>query len=221
MSLPFTVDQFLGVFARYNEAVWPAQVVLVALALVCVGLALRRLPGSDRAIAAILAFLWLWTGAVYHLLYFTTVNTAAYLFGAISIAQAAILVAFGVARPALSFRFRPTPSGLAGIALVVYALVVYPVLGYLLGHVYPHAPTFGLPCPTTIFTFGILLWADRRVPLTVLLLPLLWAGIGSSAAVVLGMTEDFGLAVAGVAAGTMIVVGNRRAAPARGHLSSA
>jgi hypothetical protein len=28
MSLPFTVEQFLGAFERYNEAVWPGQLAL-------------------------------------------------------------------------------------------------------------------------------------------------------------------------------------------------
>ena len=29
MRLPFTIDQFLDVFRRYNLAVWPAQWVVV------------------------------------------------------------------------------------------------------------------------------------------------------------------------------------------------
>lgn len=33
MTLPFTKEEFLTVFARYNESVWPAQVVLAGLAL--------------------------------------------------------------------------------------------------------------------------------------------------------------------------------------------
>jgi hypothetical protein len=32
MTVPFTVDQFYGVFRGYNTAVWPAQWRLVALA---------------------------------------------------------------------------------------------------------------------------------------------------------------------------------------------
>lgn len=42
MNLPFTTDEFLGVFARYNEAVWPAQYLLNAVALVGVALILGR-----------------------------------------------------------------------------------------------------------------------------------------------------------------------------------
>ena len=34
--LPFTREQFLGVFADYNTAVWPAQVVAYVLGLIVV-----------------------------------------------------------------------------------------------------------------------------------------------------------------------------------------
>ena len=33
MNLPFTQDQFFGVFAAYKVAVWPAQFVLTVLAI--------------------------------------------------------------------------------------------------------------------------------------------------------------------------------------------
>ena len=36
------------------------------------------------------------------------------------------------------------------------ALVAYPVLSAMLGREFPEMPTFGLPCPTTIFTLGLL-----------------------------------------------------------------
>jgi|WetSurMetagenome_2_1015567.scaffolds.fasta_scaffold1055146_2 hypothetical protein len=34
MNLPFTIDQFLGVFISYNTSIWPVQIALNALALV-------------------------------------------------------------------------------------------------------------------------------------------------------------------------------------------
>ena len=45
MQIPFTAEQFYGVFRDYNDAVWPAQVFLVALALAATLLAL----GPQRA----------------------------------------------------------------------------------------------------------------------------------------------------------------------------
>jgi hypothetical protein len=45
--LPFTQDEFFAVFAAYNRAVWPAQVVLYALAAGLLGLLLFR-PSAPR-----------------------------------------------------------------------------------------------------------------------------------------------------------------------------
>src|SRR5665647_2806931 len=74
-----------------------------------------------------------------------------------------------------------------------------------LGHHYPAAPTFGLPCPTTIFTFGVLLMAARPLPWLVLVAPMVWAAIGAAAAFSLGVTQDIGLLVMMVLGGYMLL----------------
>lgn len=65
------------------------------------------------------------------------------------------------------------------------------------------------PCPTTIFTFGILLWSTAAVPLALVVIPLLWSVVGMSAAVSLRVPQDYGLVVAGLA-GTALIVQERR-----------
>jgi hypothetical protein len=70
-------------------------------------------------------------------------------------------------------------------------------------------PTFGVPCPTTIFTFGMLLWTKREIPLYIAIIPLLWSLVGLSAALSFGMKEDSGLVVAGVSGFLLIVLRNR------------
>jgi hypothetical protein len=215
MSPPFTVAEFLDVFARYNTAVWPAQLGLVALAVAAVVLALRPRPGAGRAIALLLALLWLWMGVGYHLAFFAAINPLARVFGAAFVLQAGVLAGLGWWRPRLSFRARWDGAGIAGGALVLYALVVYPILAVLAGHGYPAMPTFGLPCPTTIFTFGLLLWTDARVPRAVLVIPFLWALIGMSAAIGLGMREDFGLVVAALVSTAVLLRRRERPVPPR------
>lgn len=90
--------------------------------------------------------------------------------------------------------------------LLAYALVGYPLLGVALGHRYPATPTFGLPCPTAILTLALLLWAEPPVPKALLLVPLIWAAIGTSAAILLGVWQDLGLGVAGLVTGLLIFV---------------
>ncbi len=93
---------------------------------------------------------------------------------------------------------------------VAYHVLVYPLLGMALGHTYPRAPLFGLvPCPTTIFTFGMLLLAARPKRL-LLWLPLVWSAIGFFAAVKFGIREDIGLLLAGIITAVVIL----RAKPA-------
>ena len=208
--MPFTTDQFLNVFEIYNRAVWPMQIVLVLLALWAVFLAIKSGPLSSKAVSLSLAFLWLWMGIAYHLIFFTGINKAAFIFGAAYLIQAAVFFFAGVVRMDMSHRARWDRNGIIGGFFIAYALIAYPALGYLFGHTYPRSPTFGLPCPTTIFTFGVLLWADRKVPLYVLWVPLIWSFIGFSAVLFLDIWEDAGLLVAGVGGTALILLRNRQ-----------
>jgi hypothetical protein len=210
MHVPFTTEQFFEVFRRYNEAVWPAQFGLYALALIAVALAARGSPRTDRIVAGILALLWLWMGVVYHLMFFRAINPAAVLFGALFVAQAGLFAWNGVFQTRLAFRPQRDWTGLIGGLFLLYGLVAYPVLGYLLGHRYPSSPTFGLPCPTTIFTFGLLFWAARPIPRAILIIPILWSALGVQAAIQLGVREDLGLFVAGAAALVLLFQRDRR-----------
>lgn len=196
VELPFTIDQFIGVFVSYNIAIWPAQLLLNAMAFATIVLSIKRFPQSDRIVSTILGLLWLWIGLVYHWAFFTAVNPAAFVFGILCVAQGGLFF-WMAARAAMQYRVATHWRGSIGSVFVLYGLLIYPALGYVLGHVFPASPTFGAPCPTTIFTFGILLWA-RDVPRYLLIIPALWSLIGSSAAFSLGIREDFGLLVAGL-----------------------
>ena len=197
MELPFTVEQFLAVFERYNQAIWPAQIVAYVLGLAAIFLALRPFPDGDKIVSSILVVLWLWTGLVYHILSFAPINPIAVLLGAVFIGQAAIWALAGVVQGRLRCRIGRDLPSLVGAVIVVYAMVLYPLIGYLLGHGYPRSPSFGVtPCPLTIFTFGLLLWSRVRVPRYVLAIPIAWSVVGTSAAVSLGIVEDLGLLVA-------------------------
>jgi hypothetical protein len=78
-----------------------------------------------------------------------------------------------------------------------------------LDHIYRRSPTLGLPCPTAVFTFGILIWADKPVSIPVLIVPFVWPLVGLTAALNLGIKEDTGLLIAGLVATSCIVARNR------------
>lgn len=98
-----------------------------------------------------------------------------------------------------------------GLIFMAYAMIIYPLLGTLAGHVWPQSPMFGVaPCPTTIFTFGLLLLSRTPIPKSLLIIPLLWSVIGLSAAMNFGILEDFGLLLAGLSGTAMIIIRNRK-----------
>ncbi|HZM33128.1 MAG TPA: DUF6064 family protein [Burkholderiales bacterium] len=209
MSLPFTREQFFQAFAGYNEAVWPAQVLLQGLALAAVWLAVARRRDAGPWIAAILALLWAWTGVAYHFVHFRPINPAATLFAAVFLAGAALFLWEGVACARLRFDVTDrTRLAIAG-ALIGYSLLVYPGLSVMLGHAYPAMPTFGLPCPTTIFTIGVLALLRPPYPRSVFIVPVLWALIGVQATFLLGVYEDLGL-IAAPGAGAWLALQGRR-----------
>jgi hypothetical protein len=206
MKLPFTIEQFLQLFRNYNTAIFPLQILFYLLALAVVVLSIKKIRSADKIINVILAFFWLWMGVVYHLVFFATINKAAYLFGGLFIIQSVLFFYYGVINEKLKYHFTRNAMGVTGLILVIFALVVYPLLGYVYGHVYPAAPTFGLPCPVTIFSFGVLLWSERKFPKIVLVIPFLWSLLGFSAATTLGIKEDTGLIVAGILATAILML---------------
>lgn len=196
MVLPFTAEQFFDVFRAYNQAVWPAQVFLLVLAVAALVIVAVQRPWSDRAVSAILALLWAWIAVAYHLAFFASINPLAYAFAAVSAAGAGLFAWQGVARRRLQFRFRRSARVAGGAALVVFAFVVYPAWSVFAGHHYPAMPTFGLPCPTTLFTIGTLALLVPPYPRSALVVPVLWCLVGAQAAFLLGVPQDLGLLVA-------------------------
>ena len=208
MSLPFTTDQFLAVFALYNNSIWPVQILLNILGILPIILCFRSKVPSVL-ISVLLAGLWVWTGGVYHMVFFSSINPAAFVFGGLFVLQGVLFFFSGAVKREISFGYQANARGYAGALLLAYGLVVYPVLGYFLGHVYPYSPTFGAPCPTTIFTFGLLLWTTTGVRWYLLIIPCLWSLIGSTAALSLGIREDIGLLISGILGAALLTMRNR------------
>lgn len=199
MSLPFTQAQFLDVFGAYNRALWPAALLLWLATVAVFAMWFRRREAAGPWIAGLLVLHWAWAGIVYHLVYFRSINPAAVVFGAAFLLEAVLLAWRGLARPGLSFSGRSSRGWTsAGVVLILYALL-YPGLGLVFGLQFPRLPTFGVPCPTTILTAGFLLLVPPRRTRLLSVIPILWAALGASAALTLGVHADLALPVAGAA----------------------
>lgn len=209
MDLPFSLADFLTVFKTYNQSIYPLQIVFYFAVFACIYLLFTKNKNINKIISIVLSFFWLWMGIVYHIIFFSAINKAAYIFGAFFIMQGIMFAGCGLIRKKLSFEYTKTNVNNVGIILISYALIIYPVLGTFLGHSYPYSPTFGLPCPTTIFTFGVLLFANKKMPPHLLFIPLLWSVIGFTAALNLTIYEDIGLLVAGLITLILLLFSNR------------
>jgi hypothetical protein len=197
MELPFSTTEFLDLFARYNQAFWPAAVVLWIATAVTVALLPTSWRRSDRVLAGLLAAHWMWSGAVYHWALFTSINPAAWLFGALFIAQGALFLLAGSSGTRLSFATKRTGWGFVAWPLMLYALA-YPGINAIAHDSLMRIPTFGVPCTTTVFTAGLLLLAERK-PWALVIIPVVWSVVGGSAAWLLGMGADAVLPIGGIA----------------------
>lgn len=172
MDLPFTKEQFIEVIAEYNSGSFPALIIFSVLAVVGAILLFTNYKNKNKIISGILGVSWVWTGIVYHILYFSGINNLAWVFGTLFVLQGGIFLFYSF-NEKINFYFKPSIYSYTGLFFIVFALVIYPLLGLIFGHAYPGVPIFPLPCPLVIFTFGILLMTNKT-PKYILIIPLLW-----------------------------------------------
>jgi hypothetical protein len=192
--LPFSHQQFIHVFAAYNAAIWPAQLVAYGFGLTAVAAIVRRDGSLDRIAMLALAALWVWTGIAYHWLHFAPINPAARLLALLFVGQG-LMLAF-VSRRARLVRAGGMRGAFA-FFLIGYAMIIYPLIGLATGHGLGDLPMFGVtPCPLVLFTFAVLLLA-KGLPWWTWLVPLAWSAVGGTAAFLLGIPQDWLLLASG------------------------
>ena len=205
MQLTFTREQFFDLFVSYNEVLWPAAVALwIASVLVALRLSAHR--PHDRWISGLLVGHWAWSALAYHVAFFTSINPAAWLFAALFLGQGALFFRVGVVQRSLSFAPWGNAWAPLGWGLIAYSLA-YPVINAIDHLSLLRIPTFGLPCPTTIFTAGVLMLATRRC-WSLSIVPVIWSAIGGSAAFLLGIPRRHRVTHCRHRAGEFLVAAN-------------
>ena len=196
--MPFTREQFVDVFAAYNTALWPGAVALwIASVLICALMLRASGRSAGRVISALLAIHWAWSGLAYHVTFFTRINPAAWLFAAMFLVQAGLLLWTAVVKGRLRFTTTHSAWTFVAQAFIAYALV-YPAINAAQHLSVSRIPTFGVPCPTTIFTAGLLMIGNPHL-WRLSAIPIIWSAIAGSAAFSLGVHADYALPVAAVA----------------------
>ena len=196
VQLPFTPIEFFDVLSAYNSALWPGALALWFISVALVALAAGRPSPPARALSALLAVHWAWSALAYHAAYFTAVNPMAWLFAALFLIQAAAFLWYGVVHRRIQFSTGRSWRHIVGAMLIIYALV-YPVINLALGSLSPRVPTFGVPCPTTLLTIGLLVPATMP-SWRLAVIPIGWSIVGGSASFFFGVHADVMLPVAAV-----------------------
>jgi hypothetical protein len=179
--LMFSPRTYYRLFELYNAAIWPAQIVAIALGLGILALLLRPGSSSRRVIAAILAACWIWVGIAFHLHRYATIFWPAVYFAAAFGLEAGLLIWTGVVRGRLVFERDSSPVSRAGLWILLFALVVEPTISPLLGRGWRQIEIFGVaPDPTAVATLGVAALAAGRAKWVVIAVPVIWCAISGA-----------------------------------------
>ena len=211
--LLFAPRTYYRLFELYNAAIWPAQVLAVLLGLVILVLLVRgRAPLRDRGICAVLAACWVWV-AVFLFQRYATINWAATYFAAAFAVEALLLGLVGAIGGRVAFRTDGRWPWLIGLGLFVFALVIQPLLGPLLGRPLSQMEIFGVtPDPTVVATLGLLASATGGSRWLLLVVPVLWAAISGATLWTMGAPDALVLPLAAALAVVAVARGAGRQA---------
>jgi hypothetical protein len=200
MKIPFTTEQFFEIIEKYNKAIFPMQLIILLLGIITVIVLHSKTKSKNKIIGGFLGALWIWIGVVYHLVFFTEINKAAYVFGGIFILQGLLLLYETFFRRKLEFEFRGKIIDYIAYSFIILGIVIYPMLIFFLKDSFASTITLGLPCPSTILTFGFLMLAKPKLSKYILIIPALWTIVGTSAALNFGVYPDYFMPVSALIA---------------------
>ena len=173
--LLFSPRTYYRTIELYNLAVWPAQIIGLALGVAIVALLATRTRHRDRIIAAFLALCWLWIGWAFHYEHYAQINWAATWIGAAFALQSGLLVGVGVIGGRIAFDIPIVRVSWLAVALNAVIVVGYPLIAPLDGRAWTSAEAFGTaPDPTALATVAVVALVRGRIRWLLLAIPLLW-----------------------------------------------
>jgi hypothetical protein len=187
--LMFSPETYYRLFELYNADVWPAQIMALAAGVAIFVLMVRGPRWRGQAAATLLAAAWFAVAWAYFLERYATINLAAPYLAWGFAAQAVLIAVSGVLMGRLTFNNPKLLAGKVGVALFLFAILLQPLIGPLIGREWSGVELFGLaPDPTVLATLGVLVAADR-IRLELFVIPVLWCAITGAILWIIGSPE--------------------------------
>jgi hypothetical protein len=169
-----STEAFWTGVGTYNNAMWPISMIMSVAALSLTYRLFSR-PGArtDMWIKAFLGFAFAWNGILFFLIYVR--NPISTFTGVPLFIIIALLFTRDITAKKTRFRLPEAPWKKAVTGFWIALVFLYPVIGWTLGHVYPHTLLPMFPCPLTVFAISLVTAAVPNVDRKVFVLLLPWA----------------------------------------------
>jgi hypothetical protein len=191
--LLFAPRAYWRLFELANAQIWPLQVPILLLGAAILFWAIRPMPWSDRAVFGLMALAWASAGGWFIGIWYVQINWVAAYMVPLFLAQAMLLAWLGFARRRQWFASRRCASEPIGLALVVYALTLHPLVAPLAGRPLGGAELVGIaPDPTAIATLGLVTLMPRGAAGWLMLVaPVLWCIVSTATLLTMGAWEGW------------------------------
>ncbi len=198
MKTSLSLENVIQLFYEYSSSVWPSQFLFYLLAGLIIYLSLNQYKYSSIIINSGLAFFWLWTGSIYYFLFYSELSHLGYAIGSVFMMEGIFFIVFGVSKKWITYKFEKNFTGFLGIGLILYSCIIYPLMGLFFERSYAYLLSFILPVPITIFTFGMFLFSERKLPFFFVVIPFIWAILSFYSSVKFWLIEDMFLIIVAV-----------------------
>lgn len=190
--LPFSPQTYHRQFELLNAEWWPLPLLTLGLGVALPFLLQRGGARTRRPALLALAFCWLWVAWAFHWQRYAAINLAGGYFALAFAVEALLLLWPAMKHGSLQIDSVSTPRHYAGMGVLLYALLVYPLIGSLQGRNLAQAEVFGMaPDPTALATLGILLLIGGQRFWLLAPIPLLWCFVSGATLWAMEATDFF------------------------------
>jgi len=209
--IPYSAEVYQGLFTFYYQTISPVHIAALGIGLFLVALSARYSKRGGLVGQIVIAGLWVWNGVVFHNQFLIDLNWAAQYFGYAFIAQGALIAAYAFVQRDTVYKPDPGIRAASGV-LIILAMTFSPTVAAVLETPISHSQLFGVtPLTIVLASVGTWLVAYQRPPLTLMIIPTLWAGWEVLTTQNLGLWSDCAFAGIALASAAGVLIYSRTA----------